>query len=199
MELDQTAARAETRGAPAVALEALERSIALSEVPSRRAKRLLKAAELALELGRTDQAAAHLQLAAPPEVDVLVRARMVLLSEGLEIDVSRSIPRLHLLLTTAEEAAAGDPELALRLLRAAATRGWWDNPGCVLRERVVAAAERLPVPELHPDLVFVLAGATPLERGATVIERLERLERCPLTWISSFCSFILRLVFRLAE
>ncbi|MFD0513799.1 hypothetical protein ACFQ0Q_32845 [Streptomyces aureus] len=178
VELDETAARAETRGAPAVALAALERSIALSEVHSRRAKRLLKAAELALELGRTDQAAALLQLAAPLEVDVLVRARMVLLSEGLEIDVSRSIPRLHLLITTAEEAAAaGDPELALRLLRAAATRCWWDNPGRVLRERVVAAAERLPVPELHPDLVFVLAGATPLERGATVIERLERLER----------------------
>ncbi|WP_329466398.1 helix-turn-helix transcriptional regulator [Streptomyces sp. NBC_01431] len=177
-ELDRTAARAEAQGAPAVALAALERSIALSEIPSNKGRRLLKAAELALELGRTDQTAALLHLAAPLELDVLERARTVLLGEGLEIDVSRSIPRLHLLITTAQEAAAaGDPELALRLLRAAATRCWWDNPGRVLRERVVAVAERLPVPELHPDLVFVLAGATPLERGATVIERLERLER----------------------
>ncbi|MEV1076974.1 AAA family ATPase [Streptomyces sp. NPDC050211] len=177
VELDETAARAEARGAPAVALAALERSIALSEISSHKGKRLLKAAELALELGRTDQAGALLQLAAPLEVDVLERARAVLLSEGLEIDVSKSIPRLHLLITTAEEAAdAGDPELALRLLRVAARRCWWADPGRVLRERVVAAAERLPVPELHPELVFILAAATPLERGATVIERLERLE-----------------------
>ncbi|MFF8847279.1 ATP-binding protein [Streptomyces sp. NPDC015127] len=176
-ELDETAARAEARGAPAVALAALERSIALGEIPSRKGKRLLKAAELALELGRTDQAAALLHLAAPLELDVLERARTVLLSEALEVDVSKSIPRLHLLIATAEDVAdAGDPELALRLLRVAARRCWWADPGRALRERVVAAAERLPVPELHPDLVFILAAATPLERGATVIERFERLE-----------------------
>ncbi|WP_217209599.1 LuxR family transcriptional regulator [Streptomyces sp. AC550_RSS872] len=178
MQLDLTAARAEARGASAVALAALERSMALGENPARKGKRLLKAAELALELGRTDQAAALLQLSEPLERDVLERARAVLLSEGLELDVSTSIPRLHLLIATAEEAAAaGDPELALRLLRAAARRCWWSDPGRALRERVVAAAERLPVPELHPDLIFVLVGATPLERGATVIERFERLER----------------------
>ncbi|MFF4833116.1 ATP-binding protein [Streptomyces sp. NPDC001315] len=177
VELDRTAARAEARGAPAVALAALERAVALGEDPSRKGERLLKAAELALELGRTYQAATFLHLAAPLELDVLERARTVFLREGLEIDVSTSIPRLHLLIATAEEtAAAGAPELALRLLRAAARRCWWFDPGRAVRERVVAAAERLPVPELHPDLVYVLAAAAPLERGATVIQRFERLE-----------------------
>ncbi len=176
-ELDRTAARAEERGAPAVALAALERSIALGELPSHTAKRLLKAAGLALELGRADQASALLHRVAPLKLDVLERAQTVLLREGLETDVSNNIPRLRLLIATAEEAAdAGDPGLALRLLRTAARRCWWSDPGRAMRERVVAAAERLPVPELHPELVFVLAGAAPLERGATVIERFERLE-----------------------
>ncbi|MER5296145.1 AAA family ATPase [Streptomyces pharetrae] len=177
LELDRTAARAEARGAPAVALAALERALALGEDTPATGHRLLKAAELSLELGRTQRAATLLQHAAPLRLGGLERARMVLLREGLETDVSTSVPRLRLLVTTAEAVAGeGDAGLALRILRAAARRCWWSDPGREMREGVVAAAERLPVPELHPDLVFVLAGAAPLERGSTVIERLERLE-----------------------
>lgn len=116
--------------------------------------------------------------AEPLEFGVRERARLLLLREGLEVEVATSIPRLHLLITTAERVSeAGDPELALRLLRTAARRCWWSDPGRELRERVVAAAERLPVPELHPDLVYTLATATPVERSGTVLDRLERLER----------------------
>jgi DNA-binding CsgD family transcriptional regulator len=177
-QLDQVALRARGRGAAAVAMTALERATALSEVPSGRVARLLGAAELGLELGQTDRASSLLQQAEPLRLGVLERARLLLLREGLEADVAVSTPRLHLLITTAERAAeAGDPELALRLLRTAAQRCWWSDPGRELRERVVAAAERLPVPELHPDLVYTLAAATPVERAATVLERLERLER----------------------
>ncbi|MBL1097713.1 ATP-binding protein [Streptomyces coffeae] len=177
-QLDQVALRAKGRGAAAVAMSALERATTLSEIPSGRVARLLGAAELGLELGQTDRASSLLQQAEPLELGVLERARLLLLREGLEVDVAGSTPRLHLLITTAERASeAGDPELALRLLRAAARRCWWSDPGRELRERVVAAAERLPVPELHPDLVYTLAAATPVERAATVLERLERVER----------------------
>lgn len=177
-QLDQVALRARGRGAAAVAMTALERATTLSEVPSARVARLLGAAELGLELGRTDRVSSLLQQAEQLELGVLERARLLLLREGLEVDVATSTPRLHLLITTAERACeAGDPELALRLLRTAARRCWWSDPGRNLRERVVAAAERLPVAELHPDLVYTLAAATPLERAATVLERLERLER----------------------
>ncbi|WP_306190884.1 AAA family ATPase [Streptomyces sp. MK5] len=177
-QLDQVALGAGKRGAAAVAMTALERAATLSEVPSGRAARLLGAAELGLELGRADRVSSLLQQAGRLELGVLERARVLLLREGLEVDVATSTPRLHLLITTAERACeAGDPELALRLLRTAARRCWWSDPGRELRERVVAAAERLPVPELHPDLVYTLAAATPVERAATVLERLERLER----------------------
>ncbi|WP_326595831.1 ATP-binding protein [Streptomyces sp. NBC_01803] len=177
-ELDQVALRARGRGATAVAMTALERATALSEFPEGRAARVLNAAELGLELGKTDHASSLLRQAEPLEFGVRERARLLLLREGLEVEVATSIPRLHLLITTAERVSeAGDPELALRLLRTAARRCWWSDPGRELRERVVAAAERLPVPELHPDLVYTLATATPVERSGTVLDRLERLER----------------------
>ncbi|MFI0714499.1 hypothetical protein ACH4SK_28475 [Streptomyces inhibens] len=125
--------------------------------------RLLGAAELGLELDLADRASSLLQQAEHLELGVLERARLLLLRERREVHVAASTPRLHLLITTAERASeAGDPELALRLLRTAARRCWWSAPGRELRERVVAAAERLPVPELHPDLVYTLAAATPV-------------------------------------
>ncbi|WP_437103940.1 ATP-binding protein [Streptomyces sp. enrichment culture] len=177
-QLDQVALRARGRGAPVVALTALERATALSETPSGRVARLLGAAELALELGQTDRASSLAHQAEALRLGVVEQARLILLRERLELHVAGSPARLHLLITTAERAGeAGDPGLALQLLRTAAQRCWWWDPGRELRESIVAAAERLPVPELHPDLVYTLAAATPVERAATVLERLERLER----------------------
>ncbi|MEU3568912.1 AAA family ATPase [Kitasatospora sp. NPDC036755] len=177
-QLDKVALGARERGAPAAALTALERAAALSEVPSGRVARLLGAAELRFELGQADRVSELVLQAESLGLGVLERARVVLLREWLESESDTSISRIHLLVTTAERAAeAGDPELALKLLRVAAWRCWWADPGRELRERVVTAAEQLPVPELHPDLVCTLAGAAPLEASATVIDRLRRLER----------------------
>ncbi|MFJ9447834.1 helix-turn-helix transcriptional regulator [Kitasatospora sp. NPDC101235] len=177
-QLDQAASSARERGAAAVALTALERATALSETPSGSVARLLGAAELRFELGQADHVSALLQQAESLGLDVLERARVVLLREWLESESDTTTSRIHLLIATAEQAAeAGDTELALRLLRVAAWRCWWADPGRELRERVVTAAERLPVAELHPDLVCTLAGAAPLEASATVIDRLRRLER----------------------
>ncbi|MFB7475251.1 AAA family ATPase [Kitasatospora sp. NPDC056184] len=177
-QLDQAAFNAKERGATAAALTALERATALSEATPGSVARLLGAAELHFELGQADRVSELLQHAESLGPDVLQRARIVLLREWLESESDTSTSRIHLLIATAEQAAqAGDPELALRLLRVAAWRCWWADPGRELRERVVTAAERLPVPELHPDLVCTLAGAAPLEASATVIDRLRRLER----------------------
>ncbi|MFI2608154.1 helix-turn-helix transcriptional regulator [Kitasatospora sp. NPDC018619] len=177
-QLDRAAADARERGAAAAALTALERATALSEVPSGRVARLLGAAELRFELGQADRVAELLQQAESLGLDVPERARVVLLREWLESESDTSTDRIHLLVAAAEQAAAaGDPGLALRLLRVAAWRCWWGDPGRELRERVVTAAERLPVPELHPDLVCTLAGAAPLEASARVMDRLRRLER----------------------
>jgi len=53
-ELDKAAARALDRGAPAVAVAAIERAARLSEDDSIRATRLLQAAKIAFQLGRRD-------------------------------------------------------------------------------------------------------------------------------------------------
>lgn len=177
-QLDRAALSARERGAVAAALVALERATALSEPPAGSVARLLGAAELHFELGQADRVPVLLQQAESLGPDLLERARVVLLRDWLESESDTSTSRIHLLIATAEQAAgAGDPELALRLLRAAARRCWWAAPERELRERVVTAAERLPVPELHPDLVCTLAAAAPVEASATVIDRMRRLER----------------------
>ncbi|MEU3188242.1 AAA family ATPase [Streptomyces sp. NPDC006923] len=176
--LDEVAARARGRGAITVAVTALERAARLSERASGRGARLLDAAELAFELGHTEQAFGLLRQAEPLQLGTLQRARRLLLRETLEVDVSVGEPRLHLIISTARRAAAeGDPALALRLLKGAAQRCWWTDPGREIRERIVAAVEALPVSELDPDLLYALAAATPLERGTEVRERLDRLAR----------------------
>lgn len=54
-QLEATALRARRRGAATVAVSALRRSVALTEVPARRGARLLAAAELAIELAEHDE------------------------------------------------------------------------------------------------------------------------------------------------
>jgi DNA-binding CsgD family transcriptional regulator len=72
-------------------------------------------------------------------------------------------------------AADGDVDLAMKLLWGAARRCFWSEPGASTRERVLRAAERMPIGELDARMIAVLAFAAPLERGAVVVDRLARL------------------------
>ncbi|MFI6743253.1 ATP-binding protein [Nonomuraea sp. NPDC050451] len=175
-ELEGVAARARQRGAIPVAVTALRRAAEVSEEPTAGAHRLLAAAELAFELGRGDQAAELLTLAEPSLVGELRRARAAWLSEVLEEGRNEGPARIRRLVTTAEAVeAAGDRELALNFVRAAAIRCWWTDPGWEQRRRVIALAERLAAGEDDPELLMTLATAGPAERGADVIERLTKV------------------------
>ncbi|GII34304.1 ATP-binding protein [Planotetraspora mira] len=175
-ELEEVAARARQRGAIPVAVTALRRAAEVSEEPTAGAHRLLAAAELAFELGRSDQAAELLALAKPSFLGELPRARGVLLSEVLGEGRNEGPARVRRLVMTAEVAeAAGDRELALNIVRAAAIRCWWSDPGWDQRSRVIALAERLAAGDDDPELLVTLATAGAVERGADVIERLTRV------------------------
>ncbi|MGW4995561.1 helix-turn-helix transcriptional regulator [Streptomyces mirabilis] len=175
-DLDAAAERARRRGALAVAVVALERAAKLSEEPKRRGARLLYAAELASELGRRDLVSGLLHQVESLRLGSLEKARVLWLREVLEEHATEGLPRILLLVATAERTRQdGDPVLALKLLRAAARRCWWADPGQEVRDRVVSAVESLPVSELEPEMIITLAAVAPLERGATVIERLTRL------------------------
>ncbi|WP_440071270.1 ATP-binding protein [Streptosporangium sp. OZ121] len=175
-ELAEVAARARQRGAIPVAVTALRRAAEVSEEPTAGARRLLAAAELAFELGRGDQVAELLALAEPSVLGELPRARVVWLTEMLGEGRDEGPARIRRLVTTAEEVeAAGDRELALGFVRAAAIRCWWSDPGWEQRRRVIALAERLAAGDEDPELLVTLATAGAVERGADVIERLAKM------------------------
>lgn len=174
-ELEAVAERARARGAITVAVAALERSAALSEEGCRRGGRLLRAAELAFEQGRRDLVARLLAEAEPLLTGSAEQMRMAWLRELFEEGPAEGPLRVSRLVETAEKARAdGELEFAVHFLRAAAQRCWWSGAGQEIREAVVTAAERLPVPEDDPELLMILGIAAPFERGAVVIERLSR-------------------------
>ncbi|GII53735.1 LuxR family transcriptional regulator [Planotetraspora thailandica] len=175
-ELEAVADRARARGAISVAVEALHRSGELSEDPALRGERLLRAAELAFELGGRDLAGELLGHVQPGDLGLVERARLTWLHEMLEEGPSEGAPRSRRLVELAARCEAeGAGSLALNFVRAAALRCWWSDPGPKTRLGVVAAAERLHVDGDDPELLMILASASPVERGATVIERLSKL------------------------
>jgi DNA-binding CsgD family transcriptional regulator/tetratricopeptide (TPR) repeat protein len=79
MELERSAARAQARGGLAAAAALLERSVALTQEPARRAQRALAAAQASLHAGAFDAAASLLATTEAGVLDELQRARVELL------------------------------------------------------------------------------------------------------------------------
>jgi DNA-binding CsgD family transcriptional regulator len=178
-DLDSTAGRARRRGGVAAALAALRRAAELTENPSARADRLLRAAELALESGRPDVAAHLLAQARSLELSARDQGRAawvgIALVEGA-LHEGAAIAELAELAVGI--AAGGEPVLGLRMLWGAVLHCFWREPGPAARLRVVAAADRMPVPADNPQLVALRAFSAPVERGRAVLESLARqLER----------------------
>ncbi len=175
-ELEEAAARALRRGAPAVAAAALERAAQLAAEPSRRGSLLVRAAEMQFELGRSDHALALLAEAKPLELGHEERSRLTFLLEASDEVSWAGAARVAAFAEIADQmTSAADPERALKSLQAAALRCWWGNPSQETRDRVVASAQRIPVAEDDAALLAVLAFADPVKNGALVIERISRL------------------------
>ena len=179
-ELEAAAARATRRGAPAVSAAALERAAQMTAAPSRRGNLLVRAAETEFELGRSEVAHRLLEQARPLELGRHDRARLTFLLEASADDGWSGPARVASFAEIANEMTSVDePELALKSLLTAAVGCWWGNPTQETRDLVVAAAERIPVPDDNPALLAVLACADPLKRGALVIDRISRMTPDP--------------------
>jgi len=167
-ELTEAAVRAQARGALFTAVSALERAARLSPQPALRGQRLLRAAELAFELGRRDLAARLVREAEPLTKGPLEEARMTLI-QGISSSTVFDTESVRQLVETAERARqAGDTDLALNILWLVAQRCWWSDPGWEAREQVIAAAERTSTFDRDPRALAVLAYAAPIERGSVV-------------------------------
>jgi DNA-binding CsgD family transcriptional regulator/tetratricopeptide (TPR) repeat protein len=172
-DLQASAARAQDRGATAIALSAQELAASLTSDSSLRARRLLAAAEMASQLGqraavrRLLDAAERLELAAN---DV---ARMTWLREILNYGVPADASSIANLVDVAVETARqGDPNLALNLLYGAALRRRWATPGSGTRDVIVEALEQIVGRDLDPQALVILSLADPVDAGDLISQRI---------------------------
>jgi DNA-binding CsgD family transcriptional regulator len=176
-ELEEAALRACRRGAVGAAVAAQERAAKLTGDPAHRARRLLRAAQLAFELGRRDLVDRLLREAEPLELGPLEPGRVLWIREMVDPRILGDGGRVRSLVETADRASLeGDSELALDLLWLAGQRSFWADPGEEARRSVVEGAERLGGADGDLRLLAAVGYAAPIERGGVVIDRLSRVE-----------------------
>lgn len=174
-ELEAVAVDAQRRGAVGTAVTAWERAASLSREAAQRSRRFLRAAELAVQLGRHEDVAWLLDEAATGAT-AQERTTMTWVRDGLDDGLRSATGGIGDLADSAARVAAdGDTPLALKLLESAALRCFWGSPTSGVRDRVVSVAESLGVDADDPGLLGVLALAAPLTRGALVHGRLTAL------------------------
>ncbi|MEU8379197.1 AAA family ATPase [Streptosporangium sp. NPDC048865] len=175
-DLERAADRARHRGGVAAAITALEQAARLSEDHERKAARLLRAAELAVESGCHDTTERLVGQAQATGLSHHQRATAAWLLSGFEDGVREDVSRVsELACLAASVAAGGQEELATRIVWGAAMRCFWSEPGPATRRSLLEVADRLPAAADDPRMVAVTAYVAPFERGDAVIGGLRRL------------------------
>jgi DNA-binding CsgD family transcriptional regulator len=169
--LEDAAHRAARRGGIAAAVTALEQAAALSEDIGHRAERLLRAADFAVELGRPETVTRLLDQALTGPLSRRQHATVVWLRGGFDEGLHGHSSGAVSLTALAEEMAAEDRPLALRILWSAAQLCFWSEPGAAGRRGVLRAVERMELDELDPWRLAICAYAAPVDRGAFVLDR----------------------------
>ena len=120
VELERSAGRAQTRGGAAAAAAFLQRAVALTADPARRADRALGAAQASLQAGAFDAALAFLATAESGPLDEVQRARVDLLRGNVAFASGAAADAPPLLLKAARELE----QLDLRLARETYLTAW---------------------------------------------------------------------------
>ena len=171
--LEQHSVAARRRGALTVAAAALERAATLTADPHRRADRLVRAAEVAYELGLINVVTRLLRRAPELEVDSLEAARLAWLQQMISGDVWVEPGAAKTSVTIARRLRdSGDPDMALRSLVPIAHRCWWTWARVKTRQYVIDTAESIEVPDDDPLLLAVIALAHPEKTGVSVRRRI---------------------------
>jgi DNA-binding CsgD family transcriptional regulator len=172
VELEDAGRRARRRGALHVAITALRRAAELSD-PAQRARRLLSAGELAVELGQPELAAPLLREVDPRSP--VERALVAWIEEMINPPHLGDAERVARVVDAAERAGdAGDRDLHVRLLWLAVSRAWWTDPGPAARRILVDAARRLGGGgHRDPRVLAIYACADPIGHAAEALPRLQ--------------------------
>ncbi|WP_300614221.1 LuxR family transcriptional regulator, partial [Trebonia sp.] len=156
---------------------------------------LLRAAELAVELGRLERAGELAARAeplshAPPDL-----ARLALINERLNPGDPGDPLRVRTLADLASEIIdAGDTDLAFRLVLAGAVRVWSADPGPQPRDHLTAVMGRLPVPADDPRLLSAGGFIDPARYGDRITARIATLRQDELDPASAELAMSIHLV-----
>jgi DNA-binding CsgD family transcriptional regulator len=179
-EIAQAAGRAEARDGLTTAMDAYARSAELSADPALRARRLLHAADLALQVGAPGDVARLLEGVESDRLTRPEQAQLELLRTSTEALIPGDPTKVLGLVAAAQRLAAeGHVDMALRFLDVAATQANLADPGKPARSAVTAAALRLPVHPHDARLMAILAFAEPEEHGAMIVERAAAIATGP--------------------
>jgi DNA-binding CsgD family transcriptional regulator len=171
--LEAGADRAMTRGATVLAEEWLERAAQLSGDQCGQGRRLLRAAELAFELGRAASVHALMARARALPLDQSDAARLAGLEGAFDDGVPGDVDHIRRLVHAAEQAAEADDQgLAAQLIIGASMTCYWGAADGPIVELVRHAAARLRVPRSDPSSLVVTALLDPLTRGLEVVDQL---------------------------
>jgi DNA-binding CsgD family transcriptional regulator len=150
----------------------LERAAQLTTHPHKRARRLLRAAEDACALGRNDVVVRYIDTAG--ELSDEAQAHADMLRTRFTMSAAEDGPRSGALCRLARQAnQAGDVDLALSLLLAAAERAWWTDADLDTRAEIDAVRREVAGTCNDARAVATLAFAAPVTNGRAVAELLD--------------------------
>jgi DNA-binding CsgD family transcriptional regulator len=174
-EMERAASRALGRGGIIAALAAAERAAALTPDPALRGRRLLRAAELAWDMGRGQAARRLMAQARRLRLRPADHTRLMWLDQETSSGRPCDAAALRRLAELADQAREdGDGDLAVSIVDTAARQCLEAGHGEDLRQVVVAAIEAMPALS-RPRSLPALAVADPDGHGRVIIKEASRL------------------------
>lgn len=177
-QMELAARSAQRRGDLVAALATAERAVTLTADPALRGGRLLRAAELARDVGRIEASRRLTAHARPLPLRSADRARLGWLDHTTNPSRPDDAAGLRRLTGLADQAQKdGDHDLALSILDTAAWQCLDAGHDQDLRQLVVAAIEAMPALSGSPRSLSALALADPDGQGVVIAAGLSRLRQ----------------------
>jgi DNA-binding CsgD family transcriptional regulator len=171
--LEAGAERALARGSPLLAGEWLERSAFMSPDSRDRAHRLLRAAEIAFELGRATTVRRLTSSARLLPLDKADRGRLIGIEAAFDDGMPGDSDHIGRLVDAAQCAHdVGEDGVGVRLLVGAAKTAYWQAADASVVDPIRTALDHLNVTENDPSLIFVRALVDPFVHGKFVMDQL---------------------------
>ncbi len=180
-ELEAAATRAETRGDADAAITALQMASAFSEDPRTKGARLLRAAELAFELGHRDLSLRLLEECKGLELSEHGRMSLAYMQELQDGRWSGAAAIRGSVQVAEDLSRAGDQPRALHALEIVGIRSHFVKLDDSTRRSIVAVANRVARSRNDPSYLAVAGLADPVGQGREVIQRLAEVNRAAIT------------------